>query len=130
VFGAVRAIRFQEAGMIYFLALMPATGLTVAGYFALYLSHRSEGAMRAFGRYLGFWAFTLAGLVVLGAIFAAAHGGRGGAMIGMRAGQGGYYCPWQGRTRYYRHPDVWPGAADAPAEDAAKPPAPATPPAR
>jgi len=59
--------------MIYFLALLPATALTIGGYFALYLAARSEGGMRAFGKYLGFWAFTLAGLVILGAIFAAAH---------------------------------------------------------
>jgi hypothetical protein len=62
--------------MIYFLALIPATMLTVAGYFVLYLSNRSEGALRSFGKYLGFWAFALAALVILGAIFAAAHGGR------------------------------------------------------
>jgi hypothetical protein len=40
----------------------------------LFLSARSEGTLRTFGKYLGFWAFTLAGLVVLGAIFAAAYG--------------------------------------------------------
>ena len=61
--------------MIYFLALIPATMLTIAGYFVLFLSNRSEGTLRAFGKYLGFWAFTLAGLVILGAIFAAARGG-------------------------------------------------------
>jgi hypothetical protein len=66
--------------MIYLLVLLPATGLAVAGYVALFLSARSEGAMRAFGKYLGFWAFTLAGLLVLSAIFAAAHH-RG-------------HCPW------------------------------------
>jgi hypothetical protein len=60
--------------MIYFLALIPATVLTIAGYVVLFLSARSEGALRTFGKYLGFWAFTLAGLVVLGAIFAAAYG--------------------------------------------------------
>lgn len=69
--------------MIYFLALIPATVLTLAGYFALFLSNRSEGGFRAFGKYLGFWAFTLAGLLMLGAIFAAAHaGGRCGMMHG------------------------------------------------
>ena len=57
--------------MIAFLLLIPATALTVAGYLALYLSQRSEGAFKTFGRYLGFWAFTLAGLVVLGGIVAA-----------------------------------------------------------
>jgi hypothetical protein len=61
--------------MIYFLALLPATVLTIAGYFVLFLSNRSEGAFRTFGKYLGVWAFTLAALVVLGAIFAAAHHG-------------------------------------------------------
>jgi hypothetical protein len=60
--------------MIYFLALIPATVLTIAGYVVLFLSARSEGTLRTFGKYLGFWAFTLAGLVVLGAIFAAAYG--------------------------------------------------------
>jgi hypothetical protein len=69
--------------MPYFLALLPATALTIAGYFVLYLSARSEGSLRTFGKYLGFWAFTLAGLVILGAIFAAAHGGH----------HHGMYCP-------------------------------------
>ena len=47
--------------MIFLLVLLPATGLTIAGYFVLYLSSRTDGALRTFGRYLGFWAFTLAG---------------------------------------------------------------------
>ena len=71
--------------MPYLLALLPATALTVAGYFVLYLSARSEGSLRTFGKYLGYWAFTLAGLVILGAIIAAAHGGHRGH---------GMYCPW------------------------------------
>ena len=69
--------------MIYFLALLPATALTIAGYFVLFLSARSEGALRTFGKYLGFWAFTLAGLLILGAIFAAAHGGHHCPVFGM-----------------------------------------------
>jgi hypothetical protein len=69
--------------MIYFLALIPATMLTVAGYFVAYLSMRSEGAFKTFGRYLSFWAFTLAGLVILAAIFAAAHGHHHGMHGGM-----------------------------------------------
>jgi hypothetical protein len=59
--------------MIFLLALLPATMITIAGYFVRYLSNRSEGAFRTFGRYLSFWAFTLAGLVILGALFAAIH---------------------------------------------------------
>ncbi len=60
--------------MFYFLALVPATILTIAGYGVLYLAHRSEGSFKSFGKYLGFWAFTLAVLVILGAIVAAARG--------------------------------------------------------
>jgi hypothetical protein len=85
--------------MIYFIALIPATALTVAGYFVLYLSHRSEGAFRTLGKYLGFWAFTLAGLVILGAIFAAAHGGRHGGMKGGRGMDGPMHRPWAGDPR-------------------------------
>ena len=82
--------------MIYFLALLPATALTVAGYFVWYLAERSQGNLRTFGRFLGFWAFTLAALVVLGAIFAAAHGGhRGFARM-----HGGMHCPWDGGPRF------------------------------
>jgi hypothetical protein len=79
--------------MIFLLALIPATALTVAGYVALFLSHRSEGALRSFGRYLGIWAFVLAALVALGGMFAAGH---------MRAHRGMWgphpamHCPWMG----------------------------------
>jgi len=79
--------------MIYLLALLPATMLTVAGYFVLVLSTRAEGPLRAFGRYLGFWAFTLAGLVILGAIFAAAQGRHHGP-VWMHGMHGGMHCPW------------------------------------
>ncbi len=71
--------------MIYFLSLIPATGLVIGGYLVFYLVARSEGTFRTFGKYLGFWAFTLAGLVILGAIFAAAHRGNRGPMM-MRPG--------------------------------------------
>jgi hypothetical protein len=85
--------------MIYFLALIPATALSIAGYFVLYLSNRSEGTFRSVGKYLGFWAFTLAALVVLGAIFAAAHGGRHGGRFDMRGMHGRMHGPWQGEPR-------------------------------
>jgi hypothetical protein len=86
--------------MIYFVALLPATALTIAGYFVLYLANRSEGALRTFGKYLGFWAFTLAGLIVLGAIFAAAHGGRHEGMIGAQRMGGMMHGPWRGDRRF------------------------------
>ena len=84
--------------MIFILALLPATMLVIAGYFVLFLANRSEGQQRTFGRYLSFWAFTLAGLVILGALFAAASrpqfrgfggpGNPGGPGFMMRGGAG------------------------------------------
>ena len=83
------------------VALIPATALTIAGYFVLYLSNRTEGTFRTFGKYLGFWAFTLAGLIVLGAIFAAAHGGRHGAMIGVLGMHSCAHGAWGGEPRFF-----------------------------
>ncbi len=121
--------------MIYFLALIPATMLTIAGYFVHNLSNRSEGAFRTFGKYLGFWAFTLSALVILGAIFAAAHGGH----HGMRGMQGRMHGPWPGEPRFFgprmaqpggteEHEEAPPGPApQAPAENPKTPPSSASP---
>jgi hypothetical protein len=95
-----RPIR-KASSMIYFLALIPATALTLAGYCVLYISHRSEGGFRAFGKYLGFWAFSLAALVILGAIFAAAHGCRYGGMMRERSEHGMMHRPWGGDGRNF-----------------------------
>jgi hypothetical protein len=104
--------------MIFLIALIPATGLTVAGYVALYLSHRSEGALKTFGRYLGIWAFALAVLVVLGGMFAAGH------MHHMH----GMHCPFLERPsddRMWEHRErIEPGAAPAGAPTAAPGPPP------
>ena len=120
--------------MIYFLALIPATALTIAGYFALFLSARSEGALRTFGKYLGFWAFTLAGLVILGAIFAAAaHGRHHCPILGMHQMHERMYCPWSGMEppRDIGPPDNTPrGPTPQPPAEApspAGPPSPAPP---
>ena len=110
--------------MIYFLALIPATALTIAGYFVLFLSNRSEGAFRTFGKYLGFWAFALAALVVLGAIFAAAHGGHHCRMSGERGMYGRMHARGSesGDTQSGANPQ-----APAGAPNPATPPGPASP---
>ena len=119
--------------MIFLVALIPATALTVAGYVALFLSHRSEGALKTFGRYLGIWAFALAGLVVLGGVFAAGH--LRAMHQGMWDRPGGMHCPWMERRdgdrmwerREHGEPGAGPGSPAAPAEGA--PPGAAAPPA-
>jgi hypothetical protein len=111
--------------MIYFLALIPATALAVAGYLVLFVSNRSEGSLRTFGRYLGFWAFTLAGLVILGAIFAAAHGARHGGMMGDRGLYGHPHDPWPGEPRFCAPRMEGPPGGDRPG-DAQRGSAPAT----
>ena len=106
--------------MIFLLALIPATALTVAGYVALFLSHRSEGALRTFGRYLGIWAFVLAALVALGGMFAAGHLRAHGAW----GPHSGMHCPWMGERpegprsesrEMLREPPPPPAAQPAPA---------------
>ena len=109
--------------MIFLLALIPATALSVAGYVALFLSHRSEGGMKTFGRYLGIWAFVLAALVTLGGVFAAghmrAHADQWGPHAGLR-------CPWMMREGPQGPPaDLreiprapWPAVPAAPREPA------------
>jgi hypothetical protein len=108
--------------MIYFLALLPATVLTIAGYFVLYLAARSEGALRTFGRYLGFWAFTLAGLLILGSIFAAAHGHRHCPFFGMHGMHERMDGPWPPEERPAVGVPPAPATAPNPAAAPAPPP--------
>jgi hypothetical protein len=108
--------------MIFLVALIPATGLTLAGYVALFLSHRSEGALKTFGRYLGIWAFALAGLVVLGGMFAAGHLHHMHAT--MWDGHDGMRCPFMERhddDRLWEHRERAESGA-APARPAGSPP--------
>jgi hypothetical protein len=109
--------------MIYFLALVPATMLTMAGYAVLFLAHRSEGGLKSFGRYLSFWAFTLAALIVLGAIVAGARGPcmHGMMMPGCAGGAAMRQCP---DMRSWRHPPPSGAAQGMPAAPPVPPPAP------
>jgi hypothetical protein len=111
--------------MIYFLSLLPATALTIGGYLAWFLAERSQAGMKTFGRFLGFWAFALAALLVLGAIFAAAHGGHRGFMR-MHPGM---HSPWPGDPPFPPPPPRADGGRPRPPEGGVPPetPAPATP---
>jgi hypothetical protein len=113
--------------MIFLLVLIPATMLTAAGYAVLYLAHRSEGNLKTFGRLLGFWAFTLAALLVLACLLLAAHGGRMHSMMMMHGcpeqmmhGQGSP-MPWGYLPPGNPPPPAAPGAQPAPAPPPTKP---------
>jgi hypothetical protein len=104
--------------MIFFLALLPATMLTMVGYAVIYLANRSEGGFKNFGKYLGFWAFTLAALLLLASLLCARGGGMHHMMMRMHGDEMHEMHPWQ-------H-DGPPGEPPAAAPNAA----PATPPAQ
>jgi len=59
--------------MIYFPGAAAGTALTIRRLFCSLSFRAAREAHCGFGKYLGFWAFTLAGLLILGAVFAAAH---------------------------------------------------------
>jgi hypothetical protein len=115
--------------MIYFLALIPATILVVAGYVALYLAQRSEGNFQSFGKYLGFWAICLSMLVILWAVFAAALGVRHDDMMREHSQHGMMMHGRDGGPRNWGHgfgeaPDNWqPGEAPGAGSSGAQPPA-------
>lgn len=46
--------------MVFFVSLIPATLLVVVGYFVLFSSTRTDGAVKAFGQILAIWVFVLA----------------------------------------------------------------------
>ena len=109
--------------MLFLVALIPATALTVGGYVALFLSNRSEGSLKTFGHYLGIWAFVLAGLVVVGGGFAAGHMHR--MHEAMWAGHGGPGCPWMDQ-RERMEPGPPPGKGASPEAPVPGAPAPAS----
>lgn len=119
--------------MIFFLALLPATMLTMVGYAVLYIANRSEGGFKNLGKYLGFWAFTLAALVLLASLICASRGGPMRHMHMMMHGHGDD-MQWQ-QGPHWREPPP-PGMAPpadeppAAAPHAAPGATPASPPAQ
>jgi len=112
--------------MIFLLALIPATALTVAGYIVLFVAGRSEGGLQKFGKFLSFWAFTLAALVVVGGLLAAARGPRFDGPYGMHGQHGPMWGHKEGGWRR-GEPDLRPGeraGSAAPEAPAAAAPAP------
>ena len=70
--------------MMWHHIILHATALVVIGFFVAFAAQRASGRLSAFGRYLSYWHYLLAVLVVeLGALFAHRHGV---GMMGHREG--------------------------------------------
>lgn len=51
--------------MCFFFSLLPATMLTIIGYFVLFSSTKVEGGIQLFGKTLAIWVFFVAFAIVL-----------------------------------------------------------------
>jgi len=49
--------------MVFFFSLVPATLLVVIGYFVLFSTTKTAGAVKTFGRILAIWLFILAAVL-------------------------------------------------------------------
>ena len=56
--------------MCFFFSLIPATIVTVIGFFVLFTSTKAEGSIRAFGRILAIWVFVIATFPLMGGAYA------------------------------------------------------------
>src|SRR5579871_855735 len=70
------AARTGEDRPMGLLLLLPATGLTIAAYIALYIAGKSEGGMRSFGKILGVWTLLIAAIIAVGGLTSPFFGGR------------------------------------------------------
>jgi len=60
--------------MWFFVSLIPATIWVVLGYFILFSSTKSEGAVEKFGQILAVWVFIIAALLPLMGAYATLSG--------------------------------------------------------
>jgi len=56
--------------MYIFFSLIPATFLVVVGYFVLFSSTKTEGAVKTFGQILAIWIFILAAILPVAGAYA------------------------------------------------------------
>lgn len=74
--------------MYFFFSFIPATIWVVIGYFVLFSSTKSQGAMQMFGRLLAVWIFIIAASFLLGGAYITFAGlsPLGGMMQSMHSG--------------------------------------------
>jgi len=56
--------------MYFFFSLLPATVLVILGYFVLFSSTKTQGAVKTFGQILAIWVFILAALFPVAGAYA------------------------------------------------------------
>jgi hypothetical protein len=74
--------------MYFFLSLLPATLGVIVGYFILFSSTKSQGAVRTFGQVLAVWVFVFAAVTPIAGAYATYAGvpSIGAAMESMHSG--------------------------------------------
>jgi hypothetical protein len=97
---------------LYYLAILPATGMAILGYVALYCAKNSQGRMQTAGKLLAGWAFLLAILIIALVVFHPAMGDR----------------PWGPEGRFGHIGDTPMMDRITPGDQTAPPPPPDTPP--
>jgi len=60
--------------MCFFFSLLPATIWLVIGYFILFASTKTEGAMKTFGQGLAIWTFVIAAFIPIGGAYVTVAG--------------------------------------------------------
>ena len=74
--------------MCFFFSLIPATVVVVIGYFVLFSSTKTVGAVKKFGKVLAIWLFIIAAFFPIMALYATLSGQcpMGEIMQGMHSG--------------------------------------------
>lgn len=60
--------------MFFFASLLPTTLVVIVGYFVLFSSNKTEGAVRTFGQVLAIWLFILAAALPIAGAYATYSG--------------------------------------------------------
>jgi len=73
--------------MFFFLSLLPTTLVVIVGYFILFSSNKTEGAVRTFGQVLAIWLFILAAAFPIAGAYAMYSGLSLDTMRSMHSGR-------------------------------------------
>jgi hypothetical protein len=60
--------------MCFFFSFIPATIWLILGYFIMFSSTKTDGAMRTFGRILAIWTFVIAACIPIMAAYVTLNG--------------------------------------------------------